>query len=81
MRLYSEKDLKDYTFLVEKYTQMVDRCEKYINGNQGVVLENTIESKFYLSLMKTTKELMDALGVDVPDDKAKEIGFTMERVS
>jgi hypothetical protein len=56
---------------------MTTRYENYSKGKQPIDYVNSIESKFYLSMIKATKDMMENLGVEVPDDKAKELGFEL----
>jgi len=75
MKLYASKDMKDYLYLSNRYNEMTTRYENYSKGKQPIDYVNSIESKFYLSMIKATKDMMENLGVEVPDDKAKELGF------
>ena len=75
MRLYSENDLRDYRYLSSKYDEITDKIAKQEEGRSSVDVLNTIECKYHLKLIMATKEMMDPLGVEVPDDKAKELGF------
>jgi len=77
MKLYASKDMKDYLYLSNRYNEMTTRYENYSKGKQPIDYVNSIESKFYLSMIKATKDMMENLGVEVPDDKAKELGFEL----
>lgn len=68
MKLYSEKDLRDYHFLADKYCELSDKIP---------IEQIDIARRFLLMQIKMTKDMMDELGTEVPDDKAKELGFEL----
>lgn len=68
MKLYSEKDVHDYHFLADKYCELTDK----------ITFEQIdIARRFLLMQIKTTEDMMDELGTEVSDDKAKEMGFEL----
>jgi hypothetical protein len=75
MVLYTKKDLNDYVFLQDKFQKAVAGLDSYIEGKQSQNLVDDIENKFGLQNIKMIKNMMDELGIDVPDDKAKALGF------
>jgi len=77
MRLYSANDVRDYHYLSNKYSEITDTIAKQEEGRASVDVINTIECKYHLKLIMATKEMMNDLGVEVPDDKAKELGFEL----
>lgn len=76
MRLYSVEDVHNYHFLANKYLELADDAEK-IMQEKGCHGKDGIELKFALTQIKTAKDMMDELGTEVPDDKAKELGFNV----
>lgn len=76
MKLYSEKDVRDFHFLANKYMELADNVEKVMKEKPSRS-EFDIECKFALTQVQTTKDMMDNLGIEVPDDKAKELGFEL----
>ena len=73
MRLYSRKNLRDYRFLEKKYSEVCVTADMLMRtGIEGA------ELKFALKQLDLLKDMMEKLGVEVPDDKAKELGFGEE---
>lgn len=72
MKLYSLNDMRDFHFLTDKYFEMTDVAEKALKKSGSA---DSIEVKFALTSVKLAKDMMDNLGIEVPDDKAKELGF------
>lgn len=77
MVLYTKKDLNDYVFLRDKFQKAVAELDLYIKGKQSQNLEDDIENKFGLQNIKMITDMIEELGIDVPDDKAKELGFEL----
>lgn len=75
MRLYTMHDVQDYIFLNGRYEEAANKAEEAMKKNEGKGQCDSIEQRFYLKQLMGTKELIDDLGVEVPDDKAKEWGF------
>ena len=72
MRLYTVDDVQDYHFLANKYMELASVAEKAMKERDSA---NSIDVKFALTMIQTTKGMMDNLGIEVPDDKAVALGF------
>jgi hypothetical protein len=58
--------------------EMTDEADNlYQKSDDKNAVMNGIEWKYLLTQVKTTKGMMDELGTEVPDDKAKELGFEL----
>ena len=66
-KLYTEQDVNDIRFLQNKYQELTNACVE-----DDFELE--IERKLVLHQIKTIKDMIDELGTEVPDDKARELG-------
>jgi hypothetical protein len=75
MRLYSMQDVKDYLFLISQYDEATSNVEGAMKKNSRKGQSDSVEQRFYLTQCKMIKDMMDELGVEVPDDKANELGF------
>lgn len=70
MTLYTREDLDSYAYLSKKYWEAANAAEKLMQaGTDGV------ELKYTLKQVDLIKGMINDLGLDVPDDKAKELGF------
>jgi hypothetical protein len=76
MKLYSIEDVHNYHYLMNKYMELADESEKLYQDNEDKnAIANSIELKYLLTQIKTAKDMMNDLGTEVPDDKAKALGF------
>jgi hypothetical protein len=69
------QDVQDYLYLVRRYDEAANKAEEAMKKNEGKGKSDSIEQRFYLTQLKVAKEMRDDLGIEVPDEKAKEWGF------